>query len=134
MASNNSGLWNENGDSLNFFIPPAWYQTDWFRASCVAAFLRLLWLLYRIRIQQVRRQETKLRDVIETIPTFAWTALPDGSVDFVNHYWKEYTGLSTERTVGSGWTEAAHPEDLERNVEKWREALATGKPFEDEVR
>jgi len=42
----------------------------------------------------------ELRDVIETIPTFAWTALPDGSVDFVNRHWQEYTGLSTERTVG----------------------------------
>jgi PAS domain S-box-containing protein len=134
MACNNNGLWNETGDSLNFYIPPAWYQTGWFRGLCVAAFLGLLWLLYRIRTRQVRRQERKLRDVIETIPTFAWTALADGSVDFVNHYWKEYTGLSTERTVGSGWQEAAHPEDLDRNMEKWRGALATGEPFEDEVR
>jgi PAS domain S-box-containing protein len=94
----------------------------------------VLWLLYQIHIQQVRRQERKLRDVIETIPTFAWTALPDGSVDFVNRHWQEYTGLSTQRTVGSGRREAAHPEDLERNVEKWRASLATGRPFEDEVR
>ena len=134
MACNNSGVWNEAGDSLNFFIPAAWYQTGWFRGLCVAAFLGLLWLLYRIRIRRVRRQERKLRDVIETIPTFAWTALPDGSVDFVNHYWKEYTGLSTEKTVGAGWREAAHPEDLVRNMEKWRASLANGKPFEDEVR
>jgi PAS domain S-box-containing protein len=134
IACNNSGLWNETGDSLNFFISPAWYQTGWFRGLYVSAFLGLLWLLYRIRIQQVRRQERKLRDVIETIPTFAWTALPDGSIDFVNHYWKEYTGLSTERTVGSGWREAAHPEDVARNVEKWRASLANGEPFEDEVR
>jgi PAS domain S-box-containing protein len=83
---------------------------------------------------QVRHQERKLRDVIETMPTFAWTALPDGSVDFVNHHWQEYTGLSNERTAGSGWQEAAHPEDLKRNVEKWRAALATGEPFEDELR
>ncbi len=134
MACNNSGVWNETGDSLNFSIPAAWYQTVWFRTLCVAALLGLLWLLYQIRIRQVRHQETKLRDVIETIPTFAWTALPDGSMDFVNHYWKEYTGLSTEKTVGAGWQEAAHPEDLERNMEKWRASLATGKPFEDEVR
>ena len=134
MACNNSGLWNETGASLNFLIPPAWYQTNWFRASCAVALLGALWLLYRIRIQRVRHQERKLRDVIETIPTFAWTALPDGSVDFVNHYWKEYTGLSIERTVGLGWREAAHPEDLARHMEKWREAMATGKPFEDEVR
>jgi PAS domain S-box-containing protein len=94
----------------------------------------VLSVLYRVRIQQVRSQERKLRDVIETIPTFAWTALPDGSVDFVNRHWQEYTGLSTEKTIGSGWREAAHPEDLERNVEKWRASLATGEPFEDEVR
>jgi len=134
IASNNDGVWNEEGTLLDFSVAPAYYQTNWFRALCVTAFLGVLWALYQVRIQQVRRQERKLRDVIETIPTFAWTALPDGSVDFVNRHWQEYTGLSTERTVGSGWREAAHPEDLERNVEKWRASLATGKPFEDEVR
>jgi PAS domain S-box-containing protein len=72
--------------------------------------------------------------VIETMPTFAWTALPDGSLDFVNRHWQEYTGLSLERTVGWGWQEAAHPEDLARNMEKWRASLATGQPFDDEVR
>jgi PAS domain S-box-containing protein len=134
IASNNDGVWNEEGTLLDFSVAPAYYQTNWFRALCVTAFLGVLWLLYQVRIQQVRRQERKLRDVIETMPTFAWTALADGSVDFANRHWQEYTGLSAERTVGSGWQEAAHPEDLERNVEKWRASLATGKPFEDEVR
>ena len=41
IASNNSGVWNEAGDSLDFSIDPAYYQTTWFRASCVAAFLRI---------------------------------------------------------------------------------------------
>ncbi|MHB8214850.1 MAG: two-component regulator propeller domain-containing protein [Candidatus Sulfotelmatobacter sp.] len=134
MACNNSGVWNEAGTLLDLSIAPAYYQTIWFRALCLAALLGVVWLLYQVRIQQVRRQEKKLRDVIETMPTFAWTAWPDGSVDFVNRHWQEYTGLSTERTVGSGWQEAAHPEDVARNVEKWRAALATGEPFEDEVR
>ncbi len=134
MACNNSGVWNEAGTFLDISIAPAYYQTTWFRTLCVTAFLGVLWLLYQIRIQQVRHQERKLRDVIETMPTFAWTALPDGSLDFVNRHWQEYTGLSRERTAGSGWQEAAHPEDLKRNVEKWRAALATGEPFEDELR
>jgi PAS domain S-box-containing protein len=90
--------------------------------------------LYRARIQQVRRQEKKLRDVVETMPTFAWTALPDGSVDFVNRHWQEYTGLSAERTVGSGWQAAVHTADLNRHAEKWSASLATGEPFENEVR
>ena len=43
MASNNSGVWNEAGASFDFSIAPAYYQTRWFQASCVAAFLALLW-------------------------------------------------------------------------------------------
>lgn len=79
IACNNSGVWNEQGAFLDFSVAPAYYQTNWFRALCVAVFLGLLWVLYQARMQQVRRQERKLRDVIETIPTFAWTTLPDGS-------------------------------------------------------
>jgi len=134
QGATSRGDWSEPGLELAVEILPAWWNTSWFRALCAAAFLGVLWVVYQVRIQQVRRQERKLRDVIETMPTFAWTALPDGSVDFVNRHWQEYTGLSTERTAGSGWQEAAHPEDLERNVEKWRASLATGQPFEDEVR
>jgi hypothetical protein len=43
MACNNSGVWNEAGASFYFSIDPAHYQTRWFQASCVAAFLGLLW-------------------------------------------------------------------------------------------
>jgi PAS domain S-box-containing protein len=134
MACNNSGVWNEEGAALDFAVDPAYWQTNWFRALCAAAFLAVLLGLYRARIQQLRRQERKLRDVIETIPTFAWTALPDGSVDFVNRHWQEYTGLSAERTAGSGWHAAVHTADLKRHAEKWRVSLATGEPFENEVR
>ena len=133
-AANNSGVWNENGAFLDFSIAPTYYQTTWFRALCVAAFLGLLWAAYRLRIRQLRRQEKKLRDVIETMPTFAWTALADGYVDFVNRHWEEYTGLSTEKTIGSGWEAAVHPEDLERHSYGWRASLASGQPFESEAR
>ena len=134
IACNNSGMWNEAGAFLDFSIAPAYYQTNWFRTLLAGAFLALLWAAYRLRVGQLRRQERKLRDVIETIPTFAWTSLPDGSMDFVNRHWQEYTGLSTENTVGSGWQAAVHPEDLERHREKWLATLATGERFENEVR
>ena len=55
-ASNNSGVWNETGDTLEFSIAPAYYQTTWFYASCVAAFLAMLWGLYRLRLYQIRRE------------------------------------------------------------------------------
>ena len=56
MASNNSGVWNETGDTLEFSIAPAYYQTTWFYASCVAAFLFMLWALYRLRLHQIARE------------------------------------------------------------------------------
>jgi signal transduction histidine kinase/ligand-binding sensor domain-containing protein len=55
-ASNNSGVWNEEGAFLDFSIAPAYYQTNWFRALCVAAFLALLWGLYQLRLQQLARE------------------------------------------------------------------------------
>jgi signal transduction histidine kinase len=56
IASNNDGIWNNVGATLNFEIAPAWYQTISFRASCVGAFLLLLWALYRLRLHQLERQ------------------------------------------------------------------------------
>jgi len=55
-ACNNSGLWNEAGDALEFSIAPAYYQTNRFKAACAAAFLTLLWGLYRYRLHQIARE------------------------------------------------------------------------------
>jgi len=56
MACNNSGVWNEAGASLDFFVAPAYYQTNWFRLSLVAAFLAALWGLYQFRLRQLARE------------------------------------------------------------------------------
>jgi len=56
IASNNSGVWNEHGDSREFFIAPAYWQTNWFRTACVLAFAGLLWLLYWLRLRHISRQ------------------------------------------------------------------------------
>jgi len=133
-ASNNSGLWNEAGASLDFFVAPAYYQTNWFRLSCVAVFIALLWALHRWRVHQLKSREKRLREAVETIPAMTFTTFSDGSNTFVNKRWTEYTGLSVEKTSGAGWQRAIHPEDLVRHSEKWRISVATGQPFEDEAR
>ena len=56
LACNNSGVWNEEGASLDFVIPPAWYQTNWFRAACVAAFLGMIWGIHELRVRQLAAQ------------------------------------------------------------------------------
>jgi signal transduction histidine kinase/ligand-binding sensor domain-containing protein len=55
-ACNNSGVWNEAGTFLDFSIAPAYYQTIWFRVSCVAVFLALLWALHRLRLRRLAYQ------------------------------------------------------------------------------
>jgi len=55
-ACNNNGVWNEAGESLDFSIAPAYYQTNWFRLACGAAFATLLWWLYRLRFRRIALQ------------------------------------------------------------------------------
>ncbi len=76
--------------------------------------------------------EERLRLIIDTIPTIVWRKLPDGSADFLNREFREYTGLSLEQGLGWGWMNSFHPDD--RLIEEWRAALAAGKPFEREAR
>ncbi len=56
LACNNSGVWNEQGDTLDFVIPPTWYQTNWFRAACIAAFLAMIWGIHELRVRQLASQ------------------------------------------------------------------------------
>jgi signal transduction histidine kinase len=56
VASNNSGVWNEAGDSLAFSIAPAYYQTNWFRVLMAVVVLAMLWGLYRLRLYQIARE------------------------------------------------------------------------------
>jgi len=56
LACNNSGVWNEEGATLDFVIPPMWYQTIWFYALCAAAFLASLWAAYQLRVRQLAYQ------------------------------------------------------------------------------
>jgi signal transduction histidine kinase/ligand-binding sensor domain-containing protein len=56
MASNNSGVWNEEGALLDFSIAPAFYQTTWFRLAILVLFLFLLWAAYQLRVRQLAHQ------------------------------------------------------------------------------
>src|SRR5262249_44431907 len=82
--------------------------------------------------REARRSEKNLRDVIDTIPMGLGAALPDGSMEFVNRRWADYSGM--EDSSGSRWQAGVHPDDLGRHMERWRASVASGEPFENEVR
>ena len=85
-------------------------------------------------LDDLKNSERKLRQVIDTIPTLAWCNLPDGSNEFLNKRWHEYTGLSPEESHGWGWQSAIHPDDRASLLEKWRGLLGSGEPGEMEAR
>ena len=75
-----------------------------------------------------------LQMLIETIPAMVVCALPDGSVEFTNRAWQEYTGGSLQQLRGSGWQTAIHPDDVSGFAEEWNASLTSGKPFATEMR
>jgi PAS domain S-box-containing protein len=79
-------------------------------------------------------QTPDVRLLVDAIPTLAWSARSDGSADFFNQRWLDYTGLSPEQARDWGWTVALHPDDLNGLVDYWRSVLASGKAGEIEGR
>jgi formate hydrogenlyase transcriptional activator len=85
-------------------------------------------------LQESRESEARLRKIIDTIPTLAWCNLSDGSNDFVNQRWSDYTGLSQAEVKRVGCKVAIYPEDLPKWLEQWQALLASGKGGEIEAR
>ena len=85
-------------------------------------------------VTAAKHAEGRIRQIIDTIPACAWSAVPDGSIDFVNQRFVDFTGRSIGELLGWGWSSACHPDDRPGHVGSWRAALAAGKPMESEVR
>jgi PAS domain S-box-containing protein len=127
---------------LNYFFTPPLYELTLVTpldfvalATFVTTALVVNTLVSRTRksFREIEALRDQLRLIIDTIPGLIWSAFPDGSVDFANRRWLEYTGLSLEDARGRGWESAVHPEDAAR-LEEWRQVLATGQPVESEFR
>ena len=82
----------------------------------------------------LRRGEDYLRLTIDTIPVLAWCTRPDGSNEFLNQRWLDYTGLTIEEARGWGWKVAIHPDDLPQLLDVWQGLLVSGKSGELEAR
>jgi PAS domain S-box-containing protein len=82
----------------------------------------------------LRESEARLAVVIDTIPAFVWSTLPDGSFDFVNQRYLEYTGLGPEEALGWACRDIVHPDDYAHQKEDWSERFARGEAVEYEVR
>lgn len=77
---------------------------------------------------------TTLRSMLAKLPTLVWRSSADGSGNFFNERWYDYTGISFEDAQGDGWTEAFHPDERDALLALWMEIVASRKSSEVEAR
>jgi PAS domain S-box-containing protein len=85
-------------------------------------------------VTAAKQTEGRIRQIIDTIPACAWSAAPDGSIDFINQRFVDFTGRSIRELLGWEWSTTCHPDDAPKHISSWRAALAAGEPMESEVR
>jgi len=80
--------------------------------------------------EDLRQSKDEFQLLAETIPQLAWSARPDGHVDWYNRRWYEYTGTDLEQLQGWGWKSVHDPKVVDDVILAWSHALAAGEPFE----
>jgi diguanylate cyclase (GGDEF)-like protein/PAS domain S-box-containing protein len=98
------------------------------------AFLNRLLALRRAVAGAAKEGEARFRNLAMAIPQTVWTAAPDGAIDYLNRRWFELTGFTEEQSLGWGWKQAIHPDDLPVYEELWEKSLREESPFEMEYR
>jgi len=87
----------------------------------------------RVRAK-LMESEARFRQLADSMPQMVWTARPDGSVDYFNERWYEFTGFGRETRGDTNWERILHPEDLQRTRDSWGAAVSSGQPYNVEYR
>ncbi|BAZ52967.1 putative chemotaxis response regulator [Nostoc sp. NIES-4103] len=82
----------------------------------------------------LRASEEQYRILTEVSPLVIWMANSDGNITYCNQYWLDYTGLTMAQTVGHGWVSVIHPDDRDRVLHIWQQAVAQASNYEVELR
>jgi PAS domain S-box-containing protein len=85
-------------------------------------------------LEKLRESEQRYRLLVDMIPQNVWTTDAAGNHTFFSRRWYEYTGATIEESRGEGWLRYIHPDDRARTLERWRQSVDTGEPYEIEYR
>ncbi len=83
---------------------------------------------------EMQISEARFRAFAQAMPNHAWTATPDGQLDWFNDKVYEYSGAERGDLDGEKWASLVHPDDLENAASRWGAALAAGETYETEFR
>jgi PAS domain S-box-containing protein len=83
----------------------------------------------------LRASEGRFRSLVRASSQIVWICNASGGQKGAGDLeWQTFTGLSAAETVGEGWAAAIHPEDRERTLNAWHQAVASGSVFAIEHR
>ncbi|MGC5198802.1 PAS domain-containing protein, partial [Aphanothece microscopica] len=88
----------------------------------------------QIKNKELNDLYQELQFVMDTMPQLVWATDPDGTSNFFNQGWLQYTGLTFDESKGDGWIQALHPDDLDHVVKAWTSAMKTGDNYQVEYR
>ena len=83
--------------------------------------------------EALRLNEARYRSLVAATSSIVWTALADGQIADMPQ-WRAYTGQSEEAVKGWGWLNAVHPEDRDRTIQAWDQAIASKSLYKTEYR
>ena len=117
-----------------------WFQNNGFPLRDASGHI-VRWCVLLTDIDERKRAEDALREseresrlIVDSIPGLVATFTPDGEVEFVNRQILEYFGRTLEELKGWGSGDMVHPEDLPTRLDAFTHSIASGDPFEFEVR
>ena len=84
--------------------------------------------------REARQSEERFRQLADAMPQIVWAAQPDGTVDYYNQQWHDYTGMPEHGTGDASWEPVLHPDDLAATHAAWNRATGTRTAYETEFR
>jgi PAS domain S-box-containing protein len=84
--------------------------------------------------EAVRYSERRLRLLLDSMQQKIFTTTADGSVDYFNPAWTQFTDVDGAALHDWGWARIIHADDVELSLRAWRHALASGTQFQVEQR
>jgi diguanylate cyclase (GGDEF)-like protein/PAS domain S-box-containing protein len=102
--------------------------------AMTTAFLDRLLAAQKSILDVARESESHFRMLAEAIPQMIWTSKPDGTTEYFNDRWYDYTGLDDDAASLQDWGSAVHPQDLAVCLGKWEHSVESGETFEVEYR
>src|SRR3990172_4711340 len=90
--------------------------------------------MVHIRTNPQALVDAGFRQIAESLPQLLWFTKPDGTVDFVNKRWEDYSGISRENLSPEVLLDAIHPDDRNHSFTKWDQAIKEGQPLESQYR